>query len=173
MSLLRAYARARMYASYRNIRRDPSSVMVRENTAPAGRRDMMEGNAMTYFADDGYLDTKCSWCGKPAADGEEIEVVQVSSREALWMHLNCEKQYSEFCKKEHENFYAVEVLKFVRGEAAGIKPGTVGEAKAKIAKNLIAKNPSLALPENLQELIATVEAASGSSGCQERSHPER
>ena len=49
-------------------------------------------------------------------------------------------------------------MKFVRGEASGIKPGTVGEAGAKIAKDLIAKNPSLALPENLQKLIAAVEA---------------
>ena len=74
------------------------------------------------------------------------------------MHLNCEKLYSEFCKKQEEDFYANEVLTFVRGEASGIKPGTVGEARAKIAKDLIAKNPSLALPENLQELIAAVEA---------------
>ena len=124
---------------------------------------------MTYFADDGYLDTTCSWCGKPAADGEKVEIVQFSSREANWMHLNCERLYSEFCKKQDEDFYAIDVLKFVRGEPSRVTPGTVGEATAKIAKDLIAKNPSLALPENLQELIATVKAVERehavSSGC--------
>ena len=110
-----------------------------------------------YFADDGYLGTTCTWCGKPAAYGERIEIVQISSSEALWMHQDCEELDSEFCKKQKENFYA-NVMKFVRGEPSGIIPGTVGEVQAKIAKVLIAKNPSLALPENLQELIAAVEA---------------
>lgn len=112
----------------------------------------------TYYADDGYLDITCTWCGKPAADGEKVEIVQFSSREALWMHLNCEGLYSESCKKQKEDFYANDVLKFVRGEPSGIIPGRLGEVTAKIAKDLIAKNPSLALPENLQKLIAAVEA---------------
>ena len=59
------------------------------------------------------------------------------------MHLNCERLYSEFCKKREEDFYANDVMKFVRGEASGIKPGTLGEVSAKIAKDLIA-NPPLA-----------------------------
>jgi hypothetical protein len=101
----------------------------------------MKDGAMTYFADNGYLDITCCWCGNPAADGEKVEVVQVSSREALWMHLNCERLYSEFSKKRKENFYAVDVLRFVRGEASDITPGTVGENLAKIAKDLIAKCP--------------------------------
>jgi hypothetical protein len=66
--------------------------------------------------------------------------------------------YSESCKKERGDFYADDVMNFVRGEPSGIIPGTLGEITAKIAKDLIAKNPSLALPENLQELIAAVDA---------------
>jgi hypothetical protein len=121
---------------------------------------MMEGEAMDYFdsADEGYLMPTCLWCGKPAAHGEEIDVIQASSSEVFWAHLNCGKLYSEFCKKQEEDFYTNDVLTFVRGEPSGIKPGTGGEVSAKIAKDLIAKNPSLALPENLQELIAAVEA---------------
>jgi hypothetical protein len=63
----------------------------------------------------------------------------------------------ELWKKQEGDFYS-DVLKFVRGEPSDIKAGTVGEARAKIAMDLIAKNSSLALPENLQELIAAVEA---------------
>ena len=77
---------------------------------------------MTYFADDGYLNTKCTWCGKPAADGEKVETAQVSSREALWMHLNCERLYSEFCKKREEDFYANDVMKVVRGKCPASSP---------------------------------------------------
>jgi hypothetical protein len=112
---------------------------------------------MTYFADDGYLVTACIWCGKPAIVGEKIEIVQTSSREALWMHQNCEQLYSEDCEKREADFYA-NVLKYVRGEPSDITPGTVGEATAKIAKDLIGSNPSLAFPDNLQQLKAAVEA---------------
>ena|SRR5215203_1949171 len=118
----------------------------------------MEQETMTdFFTDDGHLDEACCWCGKSADLGEKIEVVQVSRREVLWMHPDCERLYSERCKKEDEEFYAIDVLKFVRGEPCGITPGTVGEVRAKIAKDLIARNPALALPENLHELIAAVE----------------
>ena len=109
---------------------------------------------MAYFADDGYL--TCSWCGNPDDDR-----IFEESPWAPWMHLNCERPYSEFF--EEYGFYAVEVLKFVRGEASAIMPRTVGEAEAKIAKDLIGMNPSLALPENLQQLVAAVEAVSGGS----------
>jgi hypothetical protein len=85
----------------------------------------------TYFADDGWLEKGCTGCGKPAAEGEEIEIVQASSSEGLWMHRPCAERYFEWCEKEHEDFYANEVMKFVRGEASGITPGTVGEARAK------------------------------------------
>ena len=49
-------------------------------------------------------------------------------------------------------------MKFVRGEPSGIIPGRLGEITAKIAKDLIGKNPSLALSENLKELMAAVKA---------------
>ena len=114
---------------------------------------------MTHFVDDGYLDTTCSWCGKPAADGEKVEILSMLvKRGKVDAPQLREALQRDVCKKDDENFYAVEVMKFVRGEASGIKPGTVGETRAKIAKDLIAKNPSLALPENLQGLIAAVEA---------------
>jgi hypothetical protein len=62
------------------------------------------GRAMTtYYADDGWLEKRCSGCGKPAAEGEEIEIVQASSTEGLWMHPPCADRYFEWCAKEHED----------------------------------------------------------------------
>jgi hypothetical protein len=112
----------------------------------------------TYYADDGWLEPECAGCGKAAAVGEEIQVIQASSSEGIWMHVPCAQAYLEWCEKEHENFYANKVMKFVRGEASGITPGTAGETEAKIAKDLIAKTPSLARPENWRDLRAAVEA---------------
>jgi hypothetical protein len=112
----------------------------------------------TTYADDGWLEPECAGCGKAAAVGEEIKVIQSSSSEGIWMHLPCAQAYLEWCEKEEEDFYADNVMKFVRGEASGIEPDTVGAATAKIAKDLIARTPSLALPENRRDLMAAVEA---------------
>jgi hypothetical protein len=111
-----------------------------------------------YYADDGWLYKRCAWCGKPGTKGEEIEIIQVSRCEGLWMHPPCTQGYSEWCEREDEYFWVNEVLKFVRGEVSPIKPGTAGEGAAKIAKDLITKTPSLARPENWRLLRAAVEA---------------
>jgi hypothetical protein len=119
---------------------------------------MTDRDWKVHYVDDGWLEKKCCWCGEPAASDEEIEVIQVSSSEGFWMHPPCAQRYGEWCEKEEESFYTNKVLKFVRGEPSGIESGTVGEDRAPIAKDLITQNPSLALRDNLQELITAVEA---------------
>ena len=110
------------------------------------------------FGDDRRMDNACCWCGKPGIFGETIVVVHASRRDVMWVHPNCERLSIEHGKKSHEDFFTNEIPKFVRGEPSGITPGTLGEHWARIAKKLIATNPSLALPEKVQELIAAVES---------------
>jgi hypothetical protein len=43
-------------------------------------------------------------------------------------------------------------LKYLKGEANEIRPGTNGIAKAEIAKTLVENDPSLLLPENKDKL---------------------
>jgi len=106
-----------------------------------------------HYADNGWLLDHCTGCGKPAAEGEEIEVIQVSSREGMWMHPPCAQRYYKWCEKEQEKFWTHnEIPKFVRGEASDITPGTVGESLAKIAKHLVSQTPALARPENWRAL---------------------
>jgi hypothetical protein len=58
-------------------------------------------------------------------------------------------------KKAEQNFYN-EVVKFVRGEAHGITPGTIGMIKAEIAKRLIADSPELLAEDRRPDLIKAV-----------------
>jgi len=58
-------------------------------------------------------------------------------------------------EKEEQRFYN-EVVKFVRGEAHDIKPGTIGMIKAEIAKQLIAESPDLLAEDKRPDLIKAV-----------------
>ena len=57
--------------------------------------------------------------------------------------------------KAEEDFYK-EVVKFVRGEAHDIKPGTIRMVKAEIAKRLIAESPDLLAEDKRPDLIKAV-----------------
>ena len=46
----------------------------------------------------------------------------------------------------------MELLKYIRGEANNLKPGTVGMGQAEVAKKLVAENPELLLPMNQGKL---------------------
>ena len=120
---------------------------------------------MRYFVDDGptchrcgqptALLPTCHWCGKPGVNGENIEIWGFTSSRALWMHLNC-KQLDQFCYRKPDKDFWDNALKFARGEPSDIRPGTRAEYVANIAKDLIKWNPSLALPEKLEDLIRAV-----------------
>lgn len=49
----------------------------------------------------------------------------------------------------------IEIMKSIRGEPSDISPGTLGATWCRIAKNLISQDPSLALPERMDELMST------------------
>jgi hypothetical protein len=59
--------------------------------------------------------------------------------------------------KEHDDQFYADVLKFLRGEPHGIRPGTNGMTMAKIAKALVEKDPSLLSAENKEKLLAKIE----------------
>jgi hypothetical protein len=63
-------------------------------------------------------------------------------------------QHAE-AKKAEEDFYK-NVVKFVRGEAHDIRPGTIGMIKAEIAKRLIADSPDLLAEDKRPDLIKAV-----------------
>jgi len=56
-----------------------------------------------------------------------------------------------------QTFYA-ELCAYIRGEPNDIRPGTVGEIQAKIAKTLVEKDAAFLQPENKNKLMAEMEA---------------
>jgi len=71
-----------------------------------------------------------------------------------WNRAEATKAEEDFYKAE-EDFYK-EVVKFVRGEAHDIKPGTIRMIKAEIAKRLIAESPDLLAEDKRPDLIKAV-----------------
>lgn len=57
---------------------------------------------------------------------------------------------------EQEKEFRIEVLKFLRGEANDIKPGTIGMIEAEIAVKLVAQDPELMMPQNEDKLFKMV-----------------
>jgi hypothetical protein len=56
-----------------------------------------------------------------------------------------------------QKFYA-DLCAYIRGEPNNIRPGTVGEIQAKIAKTLVEKDAAFLQPENKDKLVAEMEA---------------
>jgi hypothetical protein len=63
--------------------------------------------------------------------------------------------FEETRKRDQEEFY-IELMKFVRGEDNNINPGTNGEVDARIAQDLVAKDPSLGCETRKDELTAII-----------------
>jgi hypothetical protein len=63
----------------------------------------------------------------------------------------------EMADQHREEFYA-DVCAYVRGEPNDIRPGTIGEIQANIAKTLVEQNPALLSQENKDKLLAEMEA---------------
>ncbi|MGC1181174.1 MAG: hypothetical protein WA884_19660 [Methyloceanibacter sp.] len=59
-------------------------------------------------------------------------------------------------KKDQDEFYA-DLVNFVSDKPNGIRPGTVGECQAQIAKRLLEADPGLVLPERRAELMDKIE----------------
>ena len=63
-----------------------------------------------------------------------------------------DRAQNEVHQESQAEFY-IEIMKFIRGEPNDIKLGTVGFYQATIAKNFIAENPNLALPDQETTLM--------------------
>jgi hypothetical protein len=63
----------------------------------------------------------------------------------------------EKMKKEDDDIFYAELIKYLHGEPNDINPHTIGEAQALIAKKLTAADPELLIPAMREKLIAAVE----------------
>jgi len=87
---------------------------------------------------------------------DEFDVDIVSEYEPQFWGFKTQEEWDAWerarATKAEEDFYN-EVVKFVRGEAHDIKPGTIGMIQAEIAKRLIAESPDLLAEDKRPDLM--------------------
>jgi hypothetical protein len=66
-----------------------------------------------------------------------------------------EAEMEAIFKEQDDEFYA-DLLRYVAGEPNGIRPGTIGEGEALIAKRLVADDPGLVTSERRAELMEKI-----------------
>lgn len=94
-----------------------------------------------------------------SAIAEAFDTDIVSEYEPQYWGFDTQEEWDaawEADARESEKKFYAEVVKYVRGEPSDVRPRTVGEIHAKIAKTLAANDPSLLLVENLDKVIAKV-----------------
>lgn len=96
-----------------------------------------------------------------AAIGEEFGIRIVSEHEPEFWGYATQAEWRAACEAEaklsEQKFYD-DVMNYVRGKPHTLRRGTIGMVRARIAKKLIKKSPSLAAHDNRAELIQAVEA---------------
>ena len=90
---------------------------------------------------------------------DAFDVDIVSEHEPQYWGFKTQEEWDAWLhaleKKDEKDFYN-QVVKFVRGEAHDIRPGTIGMIKAEIAKRLIADSPDLVAKDKRPDLIKGV-----------------
>jgi hypothetical protein len=143
--------------------------------AEAARRDGEDFTSILYRTPDGlfFVEQEAYNYGRDKETGlyERIGgrfICPVTAEEALeWLGQQADmpiKIYPMESPGPYGASFHIEVLKWLRGKRNKIRPGTLGEGWAKIAKDLVAKDPGLlkssyklrkAIGETVREAAAT------------------
>ena len=115
-----------------------------------------------YIDDEGFVTTFTRYTpnGAPgkilSAISEAFDTDIFSEYEPQFWGFDTQEEWDAWqrsiAKESDDKFYA-DILKFVCGEPNGIRPGTIGEAQALIAKQLVSEDPGLVAPEKCAELM--------------------
>lgn len=92
---------------------------------------------------------------------EEFEIEWVSEHDHRFWGFATEEEwyaFNEKLTKEDEDRFYNDLLHYLRHEPNDLSPGTIGMIKAKIAKTLVASDPSLTAPEKRNALLEAVSA---------------
>lgn len=132
------------------------------------RRCLTDGRnyLWVYLTEDGHVDVLSRFgANVPGkilrAIAEAFDADIFSEHEPQFWGFDTQEQWDaawgEIADQHREEFYA-DVCAFIRGEPNDIRPGTVGETEAKIAKTLAETDPTLLHPENKDRLLAEIRA---------------
>jgi hypothetical protein len=119
-----------------------------------------------YITEDGFVGCVARYGANApskilAAIGEAFETEIFSEYELQFWGFETKEEedaaMQEISDKHREQFYS-DLCAFVRGEPNDIRPGTIGETQAKIAKMLVDKDAALLAPENKDKLLNEMKA---------------
>lgn len=137
------------------------------DTTPTARCLSDGTNFLWIYADEaGFVSVMVRCKLLNAVDGilsaiEEAFGVEIVSEHQpqFWSFVDQEvwdKAQREIARKQQDAFYA-DLLLYVANQPNGIRPGTIGEQQAQIARELAEKDPLLLLPESRDALLDHVE----------------
>jgi hypothetical protein len=95
------------------------------------------------------------------AIAEEFKIEWVSEYDHRYWGFATEKEWDDWnnqLAKESEDEFYNDLVKYLRDEPNGLRPGTIGMIKAEIAKTLVKGDLGLMAPEKRNALLEAVEA---------------
>jgi hypothetical protein len=119
-----------------------------------------------YLTEDGFVDFHSRYGANApgkilCAISEAFETDVFSEHEPQYWGFDTKEEWEAAWKKladqDSDRFYA-DLCAYIRGEPNNIKPGTIGEIKAKTAKTLVESQAALLQPENKDRLLAEMDA---------------
>ena len=105
-----------------------------------------------YLTEDGFVGCLTRYGANApgkilAAISEAFEIDVFSEHEPQYWGFDTQEEWDAACKKMNDQFrdqFYADLCAYIRGEPNDIKPGTIGEIKAKIAKTLVDSQAALA-----------------------------
>jgi hypothetical protein len=119
-----------------------------------------------YLTEDGFVGSLSRYGANApgkilAAISEAFETDVFSEYEPQYRGFDTQEEWDAACKKMNDQvrdqFYA-DLCAYIQGEPNDIKPGTIGEIKAKIAKTLVESQATLLQPESKDRLLSEMDA---------------
>jgi hypothetical protein len=140
---------------------------VREHVHPEETNDQQKcltdgRNCLWVYGEpDGLVSVMTRYAGNApgkilGAIAEAFETKIVSKHDPRFWGFDTQEEWDAVCEaisKEREDQFYLDVLNYVSNQPNDIKPGTIGEIQAKIAKQLVEADPTLVLPERREDLM--------------------
>ena len=132
------------------------------------RRCLTDGRnyLWVYLTEDGFVGCLSRYGANApgkilAAINEAFETDVFSEYEPQYWGFDTQEEWDAAEKKladQHRDRFYADLCAYIRGEPNDIRPGTIGEIKAKIAKTLVESQAALLQPENKDRLLSEMEA---------------
>ena len=147
---------------------------IKEGSTRIDARCLSDGRNWLWVYGDGFARsmTRYGFGNCPTkivnAIEEEFQTEVFTEYEPQYWGYETREEWDEAWEKmaeESEAEFYLDLVKYVKGDANNIKPGTVGAMMAEIAKELVAENPDLLDPNSKSDLMELVNKVYSEKHC--------